>query len=698
MKHLITRLGAMLLALCLLCSLVPAALAATVDNAAIDQGADCSLTLYKYDITAAEADGFVPGSYVSTGQADSGAEAALAPYAIEGVEFTFLKVAELTTYSYQEAGGYKVQNLYRFPNDSTTSSFLSALGLTRANAYREVNGQLDFVPEVVQTALAHKLADNATTVKNALEALAVSTGTAMPVTSETGRSHVEGLTVGLYLLVETRLPEQVTCTTDPFLVSLPMTTVDGSQWNYDVVVYPKNQTGEPTLEKTLRESKPDTGKHDGTTDDITDGYAHTGTASEGDTVEYQIISTLPVVTSDATALTTYTFVDMLSKGLTYNKGDVVLEFFTDTGKHDGATDDITDGYAHTGTASEGDILEYQIISTLPVITSDATALTTYTFVDTLSKGLTYNRGDVQVEWFRDASCTDKITAWTEDSGKFAVVYGGGAMEISMTEEGLAEINSGVAVHGAASTERGYSRCTLRITYACTLDSSADTVLGDNGNPNTVTLTWRRTNREYYNTLTDDAHAYTYGLALTKLFSDGKGDPSQVEFIIHNDTDGYFVKAELHEGVYYMTDHVEEERDATHFIPVSDTGKIIVKGWEDDTYTLTEVHTDSRYTLLERAVTVEISTRGNGHICPVCGEEGVTATAKVNGDPVAMAEDNGSVAALAPFEIKNNRGPEIPKTGDNTMLSALAAAALLSLCGMLLVSGYLLRNGKKAWKK
>ena len=626
MKHLITRLGAMLLALCLLCSLVPAALAATVDNAAIDQGADCSLTLYKYDITAAEADGFVPGSYVSTGQADSGAEAALAPYAIEGVEFTFLKVAELTTYSYQEAGGYKVQNLYRFPNDSTTSSFLSALGLTRANAYREVNGQLDFVPEVVQTALAHKLADNATTVKNALEALAASGGTAMPVTSETGRSHVEGLTVGLYLLVETRLPEQVTCTTDPFLVSLPMTTIDGSEWSYNITVYPKNQTGEPTLEKTLRESEPD------------------------------------------------------------------------TGKHDGITDDITDGYAHTGTASEGDILEYQIISTLPVVTSDATALTTYTFVDTLSKGLTYNRGDVQVEWFRDASCTDKITAWTEDSGKFAVVYGGGAMEISMTEEGLAEINSGVAVHGAASTERGYSRCTLRITYACTLDSSADAVLGDNGNPNTVTLTWRRTNREYYNTLTDDAHAYTYGLALTKLFSDGKGDPSQVEFIIHNDTDGYFVKAELHEGVYYMTDHVEEERDATHFIPVSDTGKIIVKGWEDDTYTLTEVHTDSRYTLLERAVTVEISTRGNGHICPVCGKEGVTASAKVNGDPIAMTEDNGSAAALAPFEIKNNRGPEIPKTGDNTMLSALAAAALLSLCGMLLVSGYLLRNGKKAWKK
>ena len=92
-----------------------------------------------------------------------------------------------------------------------------------------------------------------------------------------------------------------------------MTTIDGQNWNYDVTVYPKNETDMPTLEKTLRESKPDTGKHNGSTDDITDGYAHTGTGSDGDVVDYQIISTLPTITSNATALTTYTFVDTLSK-------------------------------------------------------------------------------------------------------------------------------------------------------------------------------------------------------------------------------------------------------------------------------------------------------------------------------------------------------------------------------------------------
>ena len=46
-----------------------------------------------------------------------------------------------------------------------------------------------------------------------------------------------------------------------------------------------------------------------------------------------------------------------------------------------------DGYAHTGTASAGDVIDYQIISTLPSITSESTYLTCYTFVDTLSSGL-----------------------------------------------------------------------------------------------------------------------------------------------------------------------------------------------------------------------------------------------------------------------------------------------------------------------
>lgn len=111
--------------------------------------------------------------------------------------------------------------------------------------------------------------------------------------------------------------------------------------------------------------------------------------------------------------------------------------------------------------------------------------------------------------------------------------------------------------------------------------------GDDGNPNTVTLEWRRTNMDYYDTLEDDCHFYSYGLDLLKEFNDGKGNVANVQFKIWNNTDKYWVQAALNEaeGVYYVTDHVDAEADATTFVPVEGTQKIIVKGLEDDEYVL-----------------------------------------------------------------------------------------------------------------
>ena len=177
--------------------------------------------------------------------------------------------------------------------------------------------------------LSAALAANATDMKNALETAVKNGGVVMTETDTAGHTAASDMEQGLYLVVETRVPENVTSTCNPFFVSLPMTTVDGADWNYDVTVYPKNQTGNPTLEKTVRESMSSTGKNNGSVSDITDGYAHTATASVGDTVEYQIISTLPTITSKASALTAYTYVDTMSKGIRYSKNDVVIEFFRD---------------------------------------------------------------------------------------------------------------------------------------------------------------------------------------------------------------------------------------------------------------------------------------------------------------------------------------------------------------------------------
>lgn len=56
------------------------------------------------------------------------------------------------------------------------------------------------------------------------------------------------------------------------------------------------------------------------------------------------------------------------------------------------------------------MIDYQLISTLPSITSESTYLTCYTFVDTLSKGLSYNKNDVVLEFFTDKACTQSVAA------------------------------------------------------------------------------------------------------------------------------------------------------------------------------------------------------------------------------------------------------------------------------------------------
>ncbi len=190
-------------------------------------------------------------------------------------------------------------------------------------------------------------------------------------------------------------------------------------------------------------------------------------------------------------------------------------------------------------------------------------------------------------------------------GKFAVSYntttaGESVMTISMTEKGLAEINTSKDVYsGANMVNSGYSDCTVKITYQAQMNSDASVIYGDAGNPNEVALVWRRTSSNYYDTLVDDAHVFTYGIELTKLFSDGQGNFDKVEFILFNETDGYYAIAELNEdeGIYYITGHTGNPENATRFIPIKGEdgkGKVFVKGIEDDSWVATELRTDDGY--------------------------------------------------------------------------------------------------------
>ena len=693
------RLGAILMAVAMLFSLAVSASAATVPTATIDTGRTGSIDIYKYDLTMANTDDAAAAmidSYVSTGVRDTALEAVLDDgtvndlgngqqsygYAIKGVEFSYLKVADIVTYSETEADGvHRNLVLYKF-DDSKDAALLAALNMTNGDAYPVVASYAEagyhfFESDTINAYLADELEANETALKNALETYMASSGASkFAETDAHGHTSKDGLPLGLYLIVETKVPEMVTATCAPFFVSVPMTTVNGTnasnggeEWLYNVTLYPKNQTGIPTLEKTVREANADTGKNDGSAAND-DGYEHNATASTGDKLEYQFVDKLPTITSDATKLTVWGWLDTMSKGLEYNGNEA---------------------------AENAGLLNGH-----------------------------YNANDVEISFFRDSALTDKITTWklTDATPKFSVTYGTGddgasTMNVSVLAAGLNEINTAATVHSAGSLEHGYSNCYVRVTYSATLNQNADVTFGDDGNPNTVVLTWQRSNMSYYDTLVDDAHVYVYVLELTKEFSDGRGDFSKVNFKCQNTIDNYWLVARLEsDGVYYVTDHVAAEADATTFVPNSTTGVLTIYGVEDDTYVLTETQTDNGYTLLKDNISIVITAQEDeSRPCGIYGSDVLglvqndpryrtfdgykelshvllSASATVSGKPVDMKASGESVNAIVPLTVINTRGPELPRTGDNGvwMYGVIGGGMMLLALAVIILAS---RSRKKA---
>lgn len=293
-RHILKSIGAMAMAAAMAATMMVSVSAAPSDI--IDTSRAGSLTIHKYDITAATEAGInvEDRGYQNNGEADAAAEADLANYAIPGVEFTYVKVGNINTAS--ENGTIKL--LYDIPDQLETVLSLE-----------DTRGDNNYTSDELNEALADLLTDN-TAGKDALFNYFEATPgkTAMDLTDETGETSASQLAQGLYLIVETKVPANVHTTTDPFFVSLPMTDETGDEWFYDVSVYPKNQSETEQVDKLVKQH-----------DDTDAAYQDIATGSIGDRMDYTFVTKLPKITDQATYLNLFQFADTIEAGLTYNK-------------------------------------------------------------------------------------------------------------------------------------------------------------------------------------------------------------------------------------------------------------------------------------------------------------------------------------------------------------------------------------------
>lgn len=685
------------------------------DSDIIDYSKTGSLTIHKYDITSAEAAGsYVEGRRIANGEKDTILEDTMKDYAIEGVQFTYLRVGDIETYSDTKNGNTNVEVVYEIPtalakilelNPHVGTGKKDAYDMTGKGVAKKCNkeGVLHYTSTQLSDALKAILDADNLAAKSALEEYLYSYGTQddtadgntnvdgstgvgavnLPKTDKNGYTHAENLELGLYLVVETEVPEQVTTTVNPWFVSLPFTNMTGSQadtkdggdyWLYNMDCYPKNQTGNPTLDKSVRNAYSSTAATD-----------KNGTVNKGNNYDYSEATGqggLIVFNDDTNAANK---ADKDENKYVANRGGYTKDG-VNAGK-DGAGYSTDYEYRDTQTASAGDVLDYILVSKLPHISSKASFLSEYTFTDILSKGITYNK-DVKIAFYNNAADANAnntakaVELWNVTSGNQTQDYvdisvtdgvtghqwkdGSTQMTVKLTEKGLNIINGeGVTGNnkggqgiGAGTSANSMSDMYMVVYYTATVNSDATLTLGDDGNENDVVLTWSRTSDSYYNTLEDRNYVYAYGVDLTKSFSDNKGDMSKVQFKLYNSTDSYYVVAnKAEDGNWYVTGKTMKKEDGTTFTP-DENGKIFVYGLEADTYGLTEISTDNGYTLLEDSINVAITPTDREINASVAGTTGMDKAAIdsiVQYYHGGIFDENGDLVTASKDYIKSTNG-------------------------------------------
>ena len=475
-------------------------------------------------------------------------------------------------------------------------------------------------------------------------------------TNEDGLAKFDGLSVGLYVVIETSKPASVTQAVTPFLVSIPMTrrgeTNKGAEWLYDVVVYPKNNTTTGNF-KLVKYGVIGNDKENETLlagvkfklEHLKDGVEYGSEAANKDEnweqirpkaiegqepKDYFVTDGKGQIDVNDLKPGTYRFTEIgyeEGKDNKYiiNENDQYVFVVDATGNAAAipANAEHTDDYTVVGNTvsvynyvpdvdkkvekngkwqeaadySVGDSINYKIDVTIP---GNIERLKTFTVTDTPT-GLTDNVDSVVVK--------DGDTAIANDNKS--------AYEVKQNGDGF-------IVEFVPSAMAAYKGKTLTITYTAVLKDSA--VSKTEGNPNKVKLDYSKNVKqngdekpdtdEDKKTVQDEAVVYTFKIHIDKIADDAKNTPLEgVEFDLYKQvehgTDGAITDAEakalgLDKTKGWVRVNNDKDENGNHVALKTDNKGILeVKGLENGTYKLVETKAKDGYNLLKAPVDVSL---------------------------------------------------------------------------------------------
>lgn len=423
------------------------------------------------------------------------------------------------------------------------------------------------------------------------------------------------LPLGVYLVVETKVPAGYASASQSFLAAIPAWDNEANKWNYDVTASPKDSPINP--EKIISQSE-----HGDKNDAV----------AIGDLVAYEVTANLPyygeaLPTSWTAATTVYP----------------TEEKFNDT-----------------------------------------VAAMKYTFVDTMSKGLTfYNNTE-------DKTDRDNMTITVDrgaGNGGLLTLEEGADKDYTLTtatDPQTGETTITVDFNWAKINQ--YQGKTITFSYNATLNENAVVgVDGDNKNKNTVLVKYVQDPQVSTDPISSDiseTEVYTYGFELTKLFENkavpADVDATAVEFTLtHHGVAQWVAIKNGDSGKYtaYGKNMSDEKLDTidenegkevtingekytiTKALHPDSTGKLVVRGLNDETYTLEETKSVNGYSKLASRVDLVVTAdEEQGNANKLDG----TVTAKMGDTTLTNLVDNDGIFTLSVNNVKSQF--DLPLTG------------------------------------
>ena len=526
-------------------------------------------------------------------------------------------------------------------------------------------------------------------------------------TDKNGTATFSGLELGFYVVIETTVPDAVTTPMKPFLLSVPMTTTDGSDWLYDIHVYPKNETGygKISLEKTgVKDDEKISGavfalQKKSDTDDKWINITKQSTAQGDDTG-----NNLTLTTDSEGKIT----IDGLSKG----KYRLIETFVGDGYIMDGATAypfEVTNEgkIKYNGTTDAN--ITIKITNERPDLKKEVQKKNNgpwgrdadYSIEDEIPYKITVNVPN-NITKLKTFTVTDTPTNLKDNLSSIKITCDGTPVVVeAYSTEALGA--DGFTIKFTPAQMEAYKGKQLVITYNATLKDTAFNTTA--GNRNTAKLEYSKNitpnttddpdnpnkgKEEGKNTIENSTVVYTFAVKIEKTGEDGTTPLKDVKFDLYQEVDAETTGAITGASVPAGLDNAKFWKKIDT-LTTDASGIATHNGLSNGTYYLVETKTNDGYNLLKKPIevilNVQYTTITKTESAWVEDTNGQKQVKSEITETTFTSADSTTQQGIKVQKVINKKGFSLPTTGGiGTFVFTFAGIAMMAAAVILLITG------------